>query len=746
MTVLGECYRESEGAPIHTELLKIRAEMVALRDAQIDDEIKALRLLRRRLEKKSAVDRKKLAHGFSLLMEVMNSCENAYRAYYYRNKRREIRIPEGNKITWVLTAHPTESRTAEIVPLLQDLQTELANSLMTSWEERKGEIQTLMSMIVRTAIAPEKKPEPKDEAAYLYQIVLKKGWLDLLLAREDLSKSFRLRSWVGGDKDGHPGVDERAFLASLTLSRGRILDYLQIQIREWTRVQKSLALKNNKIPFTEADLKALRKIRKGDYRRVLKLKKAIDSRKDVGKAVQPFHQRISRLFEVFPALVIPLEFREASDELQACIDSKTPKKFAFYRMLQALSDLSEKDSPHHYVQACIISMCQRKEDLQNMLALQKKVLRTLDIPVIPLFETAEALVAGPTIIQEFWDDTPEYQKAVKNNFSGNLEIMLGYSDSSKLAGVLYSRVHIRTAMNEIEDKCIEMGVTPVFFHGSGGSIARGGGNLHEQTQGWSEAALSHYKATLQGEMVSRTFSEPEIFLSQIETIAEVQSRPIHHEKTIAPEIIKWAEGAKAAYLATVRDPEFLNFVQRVTLYPYLHELKFGSRPSKRKSLGGVQDLRAIPWILCWTQSRVLFPTWWGLSEGFQTLTDSEQKKIHRLFMAGDPILQAFVKQLGYTLQKISLPVFFENLSEKKESEKIRKQWTQAFQATQEVFQKISGETNLLWFRPWLKESIYLRSPLIHPLNILQQISIENKEMDLLRLTVTGVASGMLNTG
>jgi phosphoenolpyruvate carboxylase len=209
---------------------------------------------------------------------------------------------------------------------------------------------------------------------------------------------------------------------------------------------------------------------------------------------------------------------------------------------------------------------------------------------------------------------------------------------------------------------------------------------------------------------------------------------------------KWAEFTRVEYERKVTNPDFLDLIKRATLYPYLHELKIGSRPSKRKSFSGVQDLRAIPWVLCWTQNRALFLNWWGLGSAWDQLSAQEKNEIKRLYHSNDSFINVFLKQLAFSLAKVELSVWSLQLKILANDEKEFEEWDTEFCKTLKAFLEITDETNLLWFRPWLGESIYLRSALIYPLNLIQIIAIQRKDKKLLRATVTGIASGMLTTG
>jgi phosphoenolpyruvate carboxylase len=163
-------------------------------------------------------------------------------------------------------------------------------------------------------------------------------------------------------------------------------------------------------------------------------------------------------------------------------------------------------------------------------------------------------------------------------------------------------------------------------------------------------------------------------------------------------------------------------------------------------LSGIEDLRAIPWVLCWTQNRALFLNWWGLGSAWEGLTSKEKNQIKQLYNAKDSFLHVFLKQLAFSLAKVELSVWSLQLKILAQNVSEIDEWESEFCKTLKAFLEITEETNLLWYRPWLGESLHLRSALIYPLNLMQIIAIQRKDKKLLRATVTGIASGMLTTG
>jgi phosphoenolpyruvate carboxylase len=751
MEELGLCFKTHVGKNIHSELMKIRSRMVKLRDMDLEPTIKHLQKELRSLDQFSSDDLFKLTQGFTLMMEIMNVCENAYRAHRWNSRTIEVDIDDDKKIIWVLTAHPTESRSRATVILLRHLQELFSESLSRGWENCYERIHALMTLIVRSEIAPQHKPQPSDEAQYLYEVTLRKEWLDQVMEYPSLLKNFRLRTWVGGDKDGHPGIDEKVMQHSLELSRRKLLSYITDTLNDWvTLLQLHQPLKKEILEELKSQSQSLENLSKNDFKKVHRYYQSLQKffqQSDVGDAHHPFSKKILGVFELFPALVIPLELRESSDVLEECLKPGAHREdFAINRMVKLLGSLASAEDARFYVQAFIISMTKSSTHLTAALKICLWHFKRPAIPIVPLFETHEDLSQAGAVTKAFLQSEKEYRQMLKERHENRAEIMLGYSDSSKQSGVLSSRVSIKDAMKSIEHELKAIKMEPLFFNGSGGSVARGGGSFEEQASSLGKIALKNYKATIQGEVIARTFSSPSIFLSQISQIAKVQHARKLSEQGLCAPVKRWAELTRLEYEKKVKDENFLELIKKATLYPYLHELKIGSRPSKRKSFSGVNDLRAIPWVLCWTQNRALFINWWGLGSAWDQLEEKDKNAIRKLYLSGDSFMNVFLKQLGFTLAKVELSVWNIQLKELAGNETEFELWDDEFCKTLKAFLEITGETNLLWFRPWLGESIYLRSALIYPLNMIQILAMKREDKSLLRATVTGIASGMLTTG
>lgn len=762
VALLGEVIRRELGRAGFQRIEKIRREMTGLRSVSEDKAAAHLRALERRLRSLSREDRDGIARAFTLMLELINCCENAYRSHRL-GERTPAAAPDHlpDAIVYVLTAHPTEARSPRNIAafhrvqglLIQVLQRNPTGMSPELTAEEENEIRHALGICWRAPIVRDRAPRVKDEAEHIYSLLFRDDILFPLLEAQEGRVPVYLRSWVGGDKDGHPGVDERALLQSLGLSRA---ETVRVLLELFGSIRRTLALAPNarllaRIGRLERSLRGVRRLKAGDYGRVQALRRGIhefktEYEREIG-ALHPALRRMGRVFATFPALVVPLELRESSDVLMA---EGSRGKLAISRMLAWIERLSRGGDPRWYARGFIISMTESIDHIRRAADFQRDAFGEVRLPVIPLFENAEALAQAESIVSDMTRDR-SIVRSSKAHWGGLIEVMVGYSDSAKESGVLASRVAISEALPRIERVILRAGLRPVFFHGSGGSIDRGGGSIEDQTAWWPRSALRLYKVTVQGEMIERSLATPAIARRQIQKIVESASAGLSRRARVRrdPAVVAFAREVAGHYQSKVASPEFLRMVEEATPYPFLNVLKIGSRPSKRSAKLTVKGLRAIPWVLCWTQTRVLFPTWWGVGRAWKESTASRRKALRKAFRS-DPVFTSYMKALGFTLAKVEMGVFRYALERsglpRVQIERTWRDFTLELEAASECFREVCGQRDFLWFRPWLGESIYLRSAMIHPLNVLQGIAKAKRDVRLLRVTVAGISSGMLTTG
>ena len=746
---LGLAIREIHGEEIYNDIEIVRKRMKLVRGKDAEIVQKAMDEVYKKLHAYEKEDLRLIAKAFSLMLELINACEAAYRVHRLKGSKHEF-AKHPDAIIYVFTSHPTESRSSHFLKLMSQTEDLLQEGLENGFESIEERLAHYMRIAVRLDIANNKRPEVKDEIQEIFHTVLSPEILSeqCALMKKGIPVSFR--TWVGGDKDGHPKVGHVTMLQSLSLSRAKLVEYLEIKFKTYLDELTMLPLEQKFVTDVRVCMKnlhALKKIGRGDGKKVeafkSKCQKLLENA-DQRLLTSPILEEISNLIWLYPAIVLPLEIREDSSLIRNAVkDAKEPISL----MLKELKTFSAGLNPKWYVRGFIISMCMTSEDYLAAVKITKRELGSMAIPIVPLFENEKGLKHGKEILS----GAMEKEAIIKNHldkWGGRFEVMVGYSDSSKENGVLSSRMMVEAALYDLEKFLHSKKLTPVFFHGSGGSTSRGGGTVQEQLAWWPQSALDIYKVTIQGEMVQRNFNHGLIMRSQVSKILQSYNDVKPKKPERPDEMTEFTDEIQKSYRELVNDPSFQSLTSAATPYDYLNLLRIGSRPSKRAAPGKF-SLRAIPWILCWTQTRLLLPVWWGVGSAWNSM-DKKQKEIIKNYASSSPLMKSYLKNLGFTIARIEPGVWNFHLRHSKLPEAEKKIWekrmTEELKLSEKFFHEITGEKDFTWFRPWLGESIYFRSSMIHPLNVIQKISLEQNDHVLLRETVTGIACGMLTTG
>lgn len=766
VTELGHVIKAELGTRSFQRIEKIRRYVKSKSSRDIDGLLK----LKADMVKLSPEERFEIAHAFALMLELINACESAYRTHRLNEESHSLLSQEKHsygRIIHVLTAHPTESRNSDMLVYLRKIHELLCQRLKATHPSQTARLHSLTRLAWHLPMSKQRKPTVMDEAEYIYSLILQDNVIDIFLHQRQQRNPFYIRTWVGGDKDGHPGVDEKTMLGSLNMSRKRLHQWVSAQFADYLSELAPLArsgLESKKLiqqlnqhaRSVKTNLAKLRRISAGDATRVHRLSQSLqklshEQRRILGAESEELN-RIRLLLSIFPGLVVPLELREDSALVHEALGNPS-KRLNITRMLKTLSRLCPDHNPRDYVRGFVLSQCESAKDIAAGIRLSSSHLSGPRLPVVPLLESSHSLKNSKEIVLEFLG-SKKHQQLIKKHWSGQFEVMLGYSDSAKENGSFPSRYLIQSAIGTLEKTIQNQGLTPIFFHGSGGSIERGGGSIQEQTEWWPLSALKNVKMTVQGEMIYRNYNSPAILQRQLNLL--IENRNVRKQKpaargsaTTEAALKNLATAIQSSYQSILKQDDFLELIEKATPYSFMKDLRMGSRPAKRQGPVNLKSLRAIPWVLCWTQTRALFPTWWGLGAFWMNLTPAEKNKYRKAFKESS-MFRTYIKAVGFTLEKIELDVFFMYLRSSKLSEntitKYEKSFRKEYADTVRCIREITREKSLLWYRPWLETSIGLRSPLIHPLNVLQLVALETKDIKLLRETVTGVASGMLTTG
>ncbi len=747
---LGDVVTTIEGRDLYDTVEAVRLDMVAVREGHSS----ALARARRRIQRLPAAKRAALARAYTVYLELVNACENAYRTHRLRERARaaEARAdpPAPANVVFVLTAHPTESRSPANITLVRRIQALLVDGLERRDAPDRARLIHLLHQVWFTGTHPAHKPTVEDEALHLFNL-LDDPILEELLSLRREGHRVRLRTWVGGDKDGHPGVGPEATDKSLNISRRRLLEMMEGRLLY--EVERDVRLVHDGgVQRAWDELRAriddLRIVTIGDGRRIALLRPALGrlSAEYTGILGHP-HPRLddlSLLLEQFPGLVVPLEVREERGRFQ--------HHSTIADMLGFVRDVARGGSVDWYVRGSVVSMATRAEDLWEAHELVRDVLGASTIPVVPLFEMPDVLPRAVDILERALTDA-DFAAAVRAH--GSLEVMLGYSDTSKRMGVLASRLAIHEVMRAIAAWAAAREQDIVFFHGSGGSVGRGGGSIADQAATCPAGAMDVVKQTLQGEMVERTLATPEILRSQVQQIADVQAAPPRFSAASAT-ARDLAARSQRVFVELVGSSELIELLRRATPYTRLGTLNIGSRPAERRAAAapaGLEQLRAIPWVLCWTQTRYLLHAWIGIGTAWREVRADPRARARVVrALERDPLLRSYMRLLSFTLAKTEPAIWREYVKtlcgrSPPLVARLEREWTDAV----DLATQVAPDGTLLSERRWLHESIYYRAPMIHPLNLIQMEVLSHPRLStsrplLFRETVTGIAAGMLTTG
>ncbi|MGH9455875.1 MAG: phosphoenolpyruvate carboxylase, partial [Terriglobia bacterium] len=447
---------------------------------------------------------------------------------------------------------------------------------------------------------------------------------------------------------------------------------------------------------------------------------------------------------------------------------------AEFATLRKIRDLNGEEAAHRY----ILSMTSRISDVWDALLLggqcglveagSGKVRLRFD--VIPLFETYESLLACPQLLDQLLSD-PLYRRLIHSR--GDVqEVMLGYSDSVKDSGYLAANWSLFRAQEQLSQVAARHGVKLALFHGKGGTIDRGGGMSYRSVVAQPHAAPGgRLRITEQGEVISVKYSHPAIARRNVEQLVSsvLDANLLHPKRIDRARLGKWpqhaaelAESSRAFYRKLVyATPEFQQYFDEATPIDLIDQLRWGSRPARRQRSAHIEDLRAIPWVLAWTQSRHFLPSWYGLGYALEEFERSHSAGLALLreMFQGWPFFSVLIENAEISLAKTDLYIA-RRYAALVRSTQVRDQIYGLIEAeyhrSRRAVLAIRGGSELLERQPVLRESIRLRNPYVDPLNFLQIRFLQEwrssshraspQLMRLLQLTVGGVAFGMKSTG
>ena len=423
---------------------------------------------------------------------------------------------------------------------------------------------------------------------------------------------------------------------------------------------------------------------------------------------------------------------------------------------------------HRAIGPFIVSMTQGADDILSVLLLAQwgeLHNRRGDIPldVAPLLETVDDLHAGPEILDKLLG-SELYRKHLERRDNCQT-IMIGYSDSNKDGGLASSRWAIQNAQEHLVDAVGSEDIELTLFHGRGGTISRGGSKTHVAVLGAPPGTVNgRLRVTEQGEIINEKYGLRGIALRTLEqttgSVALATAMPKHRGNDM-PEWHEMmdliADESRKAYRKLIYEtPDFYDYFRTATPIDVIERMRIGSRPSSRRSMSGIEDLRAIPWVFSWTQSRFILPGWYGLGTGLQKAVDKFGADQFGEMFREWFFMRSLIADAEMVIAKSDLGIaeLYSQLSGELH-EKFFPDILGEFELTRDIILEYTEHESILEGDFTLQRAIALRNPYVDPISFMQVDLLrrwrasdhqDDEVFDALLATVNGIAQGLQNTG
>jgi phosphoenolpyruvate carboxylase len=714
-----------------------------------------------------------------------------------------------------------------LAALLEDHDASLRNGADQRRAERRmlEEIDTLW----RTAPLRPEKPSPTDEVRavmavfdetlftaipHVYRRVDDALQGPAAGGRAPVVRPFvRVGSWVGGDRDGNPFVTASVTRTAAKIASEHVLLGLE---RTASRIGRTLTLDAATTPpsaalvalwqrLASADDEAAAEIAKRSpnepHRRIMlllarkltatrerdadlayrdpehflaDLRIVQDSLVQAGAARQAYGhlQQLLWQVETYGFHLTELEVRQHSAvhaKVLAELDAGGPRSEQTEEVLdvfRSIAFLQERYGPRA-AGRYVVSFTQSADDLAAVHRLARYAAGADgDVPVldvVPLFETFADLQAAPRILAEIVQHPAFAERLTATG--RRLEVMLGYSDSSKDVGPVAANLALYEAQAAIAAWAQEQGIELTLFHGRGGALGRGGGPANSAILAQPPHSVDgRFKLTEQGEVIFARYGDPAIAMRHIDQVAAailLASSPSNEERNraaaerYASVAATLDEASRARFFSLVKAPGFAPWFARVTPMEEVGLLALGSRPARRGlSVESLEDLRAIPWVFAWTQARINLAGWFGLGTALEAVGD--EQLLQRAYDEW-PLLRTLIDNVAMSLAKADDRIARHYL-ELGDRDDLASLVRQEMSLTRSWVIRVTGGTELLGNKPVLQRAVKMRSPYVDALSLLQLRAlralrdtpegapVDPEQQRLLLLSVSGVAAGLQNTG
>ena len=407
--------------------------------------------------------------------------------------------------------------------------------------------------------------------------------------------------------------------------------------------------------------------------------------------------------------------------------------------------------------AYIISMASRPSDVLAVALLQKECRVLQPLPVVPLFERLDALRGASACMDRLFEI-----EWYKEHIGGRQEVMIGYSDSAKDAGILSAAWGLYQAQAELVETFAKHRIDLTLFHGRGGTVARGGGPALQAIRSQPPGSVNgSMRVTEQGEVVQAKYGLPgmaeETLQIYIGAVLEASLSPPPAPAAAWQDLIsQLSRDAHDEFQEIVRKhPDFAEYFRLATPQQELGNLKIGSRPARRGKGSDIQSLRAIPWIFAWTQTRLMLPAWLGVGNALQQARERGDQDVLTEMQRNWPFFKATLDSIEMVFSKANpnLSAIYDDRLVTEQCKPLGNLLREKYRQTVALVLEVTGHRIPLENEPVVRRSVEVRNTYVIPLNILQvellsrvRNDAPGEVHDALLIAINGIAAGMRNTG
>jgi phosphoenolpyruvate carboxylase len=725
------------------------------------------------------------------------------------------------RVVPVFTAHPTEvarrtvlRKRRRIATLLETLDRlplpsaealELENAIIAEitalWQTDEVRVQKpLVSDEIRMGL--DHYPMSIFESLPRLYMEMRESFRDVYgeqLDWNEVPQVLSFGSWIGGDRDGNPFVTDDSTREALERARNTILGHY---IPEIERTIEQLSPSRRQSPVSQGLVKKLADYSKtiGEepsrqarisatelYRQFLnfviaRLRDTREQRQQAYKSTDEFAadlelishslrqhrgQRLAQLV-LDPLLQKVRTFGFHLTTLDLRQQAKAPHDAL--RSVPAWKSAFPPESIRHY----IISGVESENDIRAVIGAATKAgvyMRASEgdpgLMPIPLFESIHSLRCSAEIMERMWSD-PEYRKLV-DSWGGWQEVMLGYSDSNKDGGMLTSIWELYKAHRALHATARRHNVKLRLFHGRGGTVGRGGGPTHNAILAQPVGDFSgEIRITEQGEVLNWKYADPVLAEWNLEIMIAASLEALTRPDGPAPENdAPWAEimeqlsaDACEFYRRNIADnPDVIEYFEQATPVNELEHARIGSRPARRAPSRKLEDLRAIPWVFGWMQSRHAVPAWFGVGhalERYASMGNNHQKRLQKM-MADFPLFSDLIRNVELAMAKADMAIaelYATLVHDEALRARVWKMIAEEFERTRRMLLMVKQQESLVERNPVLSRSIRLRNPYVDAMSLIQVELLRRKQSGdnseelnyALGATINGIAAGLHNTG